>query len=75
MVHASLPLSVIRLSRARVALLLSQLVIPKNATKSLIPLSIGDPTVFGNLNIPLSIEDALIKVIQVGGDTCTWMCT
>lgn len=38
--------------------------IPKNPPKKLIPLSIGDPTVFGNLALPETASSALIKALE-----------
>lgn len=44
----------------------SQLVVPTGTGKTLLPLSIGDPTVFGNLHPPASAVTELTRLIQEG---------
>jgi tyrosine aminotransferase len=44
--------------------MIMQLVIPTGNPKSLIRLSLGDPTVFGNLDTPDSVVDAVIKQLK-----------
>ena len=44
--------------------IVDRLKIPKDPNKELISLSIGDPTVFGNLTVPENIEARLIKNIK-----------
>lgn len=46
--------------------IVDRLKIPANATKELISLSIGDPTIFGNLNNPDNVNEAAIKSIRSG---------
>lgn len=46
--------------------IVDQLNIPQSKEKPLIPLSIGDPTVFGNLPSPQGAVDAIIKNVRTG---------
>jgi len=46
--------------------IVDKLNIPSSKEKPLIPLSIGDPTVFGNLPTPEGIESALIQNLKSG---------
>lgn len=46
--------------------IVDKLQVPQNASKSLIPLSIGDPTVFGNLHPPTSVAADLNNLLLSG---------
>eukprot|EP01114_Cavostelium_apophysatum_P022741 TRINITY_DN832_c0_g1_i1.p1 TRINITY_DN832_c0_g1~~TRINITY_DN832_c0_g1_i1.p1 ORF type:complete len:466 (+),score=78.69 TRINITY_DN832_c0_g1_i1:126-1400(+) len=46
--------------------IVDSLKVPKNATKDLISLSIGDPTIFGNLSNPTNVNETLINNVRSG---------
>lgn len=38
--------------------------LPTNLTSRLIPLSIGDPTIFGNLDVPMTLTETLVQAVN-----------